>query len=204
MDGWVSLAISVAGAAVVRLVAGHHTGDRRAEPPPRPLVLESLIAPQEDTFVKLTGQVHSLGDALTAPLSGRRCVAYVAEAQAWRCKGVRHPTANAREMKTAPLLLVSRGGELTISGECVVALRATSLSPREPERELAFLEKRKLDGYLASTTFAEAILRDGDRISVTGVLLRDRGGESTYRDAPSQTRLVSRPDRPLTIQRARR
>lgn len=189
---------------MVRLVAGHHTGDRRSEPPPRPLVLESLAAPPEDAFVKLTGQVHSLGDTLTAPLSGRRCVAYVAEAQAWRCKGVRHPTANAREMKLAPLLLVSRGGELMLGGECVVAQRATNLSPRHPDRELAFLERRKLEGYLTSTTFAEAIIRDGDRISVTGVLLRDRGGESTYRDAPSQTRLVGRPDRPLTIQRLRR
>jgi hypothetical protein len=198
MDGLLGLAISVAGAVVCRMVAVHHMGDRRPAPP-RPRVIDSLGAAEEGELVKLTGQVHCMGEMLTAPLSGRPCIAYVAAAQAWRCKGVRHPIANAREMRIAPLLLVFGDGEVILHGDCIVDLRATAVSPRLADREVAFLERRKLESYLPSTTFAEAILRDGDRVSVSGVLLTDRGGERGYRDAPSHMRLVSRPGTPLTI-----
>jgi hypothetical protein len=127
----------------------------------------------------------------------------VAVAQAWRARGVRQLTASVREMKIAPLLLAFPDGEVVISGECLVELRAAKLSPRAPDREAEFLASRRRDGYLPSTKFAEAILRDGDRIWASGVLLRDRGGERGYRDAPSHMRLVSRPGCPLIIGRTR-
>lgn len=174
-----------------------------APPPPSPAEHEMLGTVQEGEFVKLTGQIQHAADSLTAPLSGRTCVAYIAIAQAWRARRVPHPTANAREMKIAPLVLVLRDGEVMIEGECVVELRTAAVSPRAPERELAFLATRKLASYLPSTRFAEAVVHAGDRIWVSGVLLRNHAGEHGYRDLPQRMRLVGMPGRPLTIGRAR-
>jgi hypothetical protein len=166
-------------------------------------VHDVLATAQEGEFVKLTGRIQYASESLVAPLSGRACVAYIAIAQAWRARRVPHPTANAREMKIAPLVVALADGQVAIHGDCAVELRTAAVSPRMPDREHAFLASRKLEGHLPATKFAEAVVRAGDRIWVTGVLRRDRGGETGYRDVPARMRLVGMPGRPLAIGRLR-
>ena len=177
--------------------------------PPRPLrptVHHVLATTQDDEFILLTGRVQPRAESLIAPLSGTACVAYVAVAQPRHEAGASPPATHVQEMQIAPLVVTVQDGEVVIEaseGECVVKLRTSEISPRAPEQETAFLAKRQLQHYLPSMTFAEGVVRSGDRVWVSGVLVRDHGGEHGYRDLAQRMRLVSGPGKPLTIGRAR-
>ena len=159
---------------------------------------------RDGEFVELTGRILAIAEPLVAALSGTQCVAYTAVAQVWHSKKIPQLIADLREMKLSPIMVAIEDGELIVEGDCFVQWPTASVSPRVLEREAAFLARHKLERYLDSTEFEEGVVHAGDRIWVRGVVVRDRSGEHGYREAPLRTRLVTGPDRPLTIGRPRR
>src|SRR5512140_3391221 len=76
--------------------------------------------------------------------------------------------------------------------------------PRTRWRHLTPCPGDPAPALLSSSQIAEAVLRVGDRVWITGVLVYARGGEHGYRDRLFTMRLVGQPGQRLTIGRARR
>ena len=178
--------------------------------PARPMVHHGLATAQEGEYITLTGRIETSTGTLVAPLSSSECVAYVAVARSFPLRGAgpggrtAPPSVDLCEMKIAPLVIAVQDGTVTIEGDCNVSLRPRPVSPRDVQREAEFLARRQLKHFLRSTEFTEAVLRVGDRVWVSGVLVYESGGEHGYRDRPVRMRLEHRPGRPLSIGRARR
>ncbi len=202
MEGWIVFGGMVVFTVMHQLLIRRgRPRARRAPAPPKPNVHETLASVQDGEFVKLTGRIQAATDSLAAALSGRPCIAYLAIARVWHSKAIPQLIADVREARAAPLVLAVHDAEVIIEGPCLMAWPTAAPSPRAPDREAAFLTSHKLERYLASTEFEEAVVHTGERIWVSGVVVHERAGEHGYRDSPLRTRLVTRPQRPLTIGR---
>jgi hypothetical protein len=212
MSAWV---LVVAVVAVLRWMYGprqEHLEPLPLPPPPSPwpvvvslrdrapggTVHDSLLTAQDGELVVMTGRLRSSTGTLLAPLSGTACIAYVAAARS-RYTERAPPLVDVWEMKAAPFVLELTDGDVLIDGECTVELRDTEVAPRVTEREVAFLAKRQLQHFLPSIAFAETRIGIGDRIWVSGVLMRELSGEHGYRDSSERMRLVARPGHSLEI-----
>jgi hypothetical protein len=205
MNRWIlGIGLIVFGALRIVLTRQAKARVRGQLPPPRAKLHEALASMTDGDFVQLTGKLQPATEALAAALSGTPCVAYVAVAQVWHSKKIPQLIAEVRVAKAQPLVLVVTDGEVILDGDCELEWPTTPLSPRAPDREAAFLASRKLERYLRFTEFQEGVVRSGDQVWVRGVAVRDQGNALGYRESPVRTRLVARPDRPLTIGRPRR
>jgi len=165
--------------------------------PAGPVEHDSPTMAMSGDFVRLVGHVRS-ADTLTAAVSGRRCVAYLARAR------VRRPhrdqlVADILETKLAPVVVVVGGDEVAIGGDCVIEWPTTPVAHSVLDRAVAFLASRNVAHYAASTEFEEAVIQSGDRVWITGTLVQQRGRELGYRDLPVYLRLVASRQHPLTI-----
>lgn len=179
-------------------------GVRARSPHTRSATVDRVL--QDGAAYLVTGRVRAVAPLVTAPLTGRACVAYVAHARVWSrldVAGVLVDEVYASEL--AAFVLDSTEGELTVdTASFAVDLprRAVCAYPRA--RELEFLARRGLAHYLRSTFSDEVIVAPGDRISVAGVVSREHDHATTargYRDVPLRMHLAGYPDRPLRIRR---
>ncbi len=161
---------------------------------------------QEGAAYAVTGTIRPLASAVVAPLTGRACVAFVAHARVWSrldLAGVLVDDAYAHGL--APFVLESAEGDLVIdSASFAIDLPARGVYGYPPVRQHAFLRARRLERYLRSTFCDEVIVNAGDRVSVRGVIARERdpdASEHGYRDTPVRLHLAGYPDRPLRIGR---
>jgi len=171
--------------------------------PSRPRVHAALRTAQDGEFITITGRIQRSSGTLTAPLSGTACAAYAAYARSVPDDQGTPPRVDLREMKLASLAIEVADGTVSIEGDGLVWLRCAPVSPRNIERETAFLAGQQLQHLLPSTALTEAVLQVGDRVWVSGVLVSEPGGEHGYRDRPVQLRLEARPGQPLSLGRSR-
>jgi hypothetical protein len=158
-------------------------------------------APQlEDTsLVTLEGTVKILERALDAPLSGKRCVAYLARGSYVRggvggSVGVLPlPVSSVPVVReeTVPFVLVTDAGEVVVEmGRADLAIRPGAVVPHSPERELDFLIAAGVATSSAELSFDEVVVEVGARIRVHGIGRIDaEPGAAGFRDVP---RVVTR------------
>jgi hypothetical protein len=164
-----------------------------------------LAAPstfEDNAAVTFTGTVKQLGEPLVAPLSGKRCVAYRALARIYGTRGGLRLEQEVAEIKMVPFALVTKHGDVVVDGDqCQLLARGEPIIPGNVERERRFLGREDLRG----TGFDEARIEIGATITVHGVSrqnLVEHGGETGFREAPTQIRLTGDPAHPLTIDHA--
>jgi hypothetical protein len=162
---------------------------------------------EDNAAVTFTGTVKLLGVPLTAPLTGKTCVAYRAVARTYTGSGRRtsleHEVADAAMV---PFVLVTKTGEVLVDGEtCQLVEPGEPIIPRKLDLEEKFLASQGLAGRARKAGFDEARVEIGAKITVHGVSrqeLAEHGGESGFREAPTQIRLTGDDAHPLTIDHA--
>ncbi|MBA3453343.1 MAG: hypothetical protein H0T42_09655 [Deltaproteobacteria bacterium] len=142
---------------------------------PAPVHTELAGIP-EGARVTLVGRVRAAADAIEAPLSGQSCVAYVIRAKAWHSKKVPHLVGDVSKTTSQPFVLALTDGDVIV--DCDIELEL-------------WTQVVTVSLYVDSTVFEEALMAEGDRVAVTGEIVRDRGAEGGYRDAPERTRIVA-------------
>jgi hypothetical protein len=166
----------------------------------------TVIADRE--LVTVEGTVIATATALTAPLSGRPCVAYHAVAMLYRVQGgERILFGTINEHRLTPFELeVERGGEtLLIDGDRAELVEPPRpLIPRKLELEQRFVARHDQPAELARYGgFEEAVIAIGDRVRVQGLALAEAHStaEQLYRDGAQRIRIVAHTAHPLTIGR---
>jgi hypothetical protein len=158
--------------------------------------------------VTVEGTVRTTATALTAPLSGRPCVAYHAVATLYDVVlGSRLIVGKIDEHRLMPfeLVLERDGGTVTIDGDrAELAEAPRPLIPRKIELEEDFVARHDRPAELARYGgFEEAVIAVGDRVRVQGLALAeaDAVAAQLYRDGAPRIRIVAHPEHPLTIGR---
>jgi hypothetical protein len=159
--------------------------------------------------VTVEGTVTATASSLTAPLSGRSCVAYHAVATLYRVQ--RHqdriPLGTIDEHRLTPFdLEIARGGEtVTIDGDrAELADLPRPLIPRKLDLEQRFVSRHGHPPELARYGgFEEAVISVGDRICVQGLAVVEAhaGADQLYRDGARRIRIIPHAAHPLTIGR---
>ena len=150
----------------------------------------------------VTGVIEAIGPPLRAPLSGQACVGYRAHARVLDGPHGISVIGEPTEVRAIRFRLVTAKGTLVVDTNAALEVRAQPLVPRQPAREAAFLadhgfpERSPTDG-----AFDEVALVVGGRVTVTGMLVRERlppehGG---YRDAGDERVLITSTAQPLTV-----
>jgi hypothetical protein len=159
--------------------------------------------------VTLTGIVRAGASTLTAPLSGRACVAHrsraylVGEAGSSEGRGIfgQVPAGVAEqpivEERTAFMLELSQGGSVAIDGEgLALDMTPQRVVPPAPARERAFLERFGLAAKHERAGFDEVLIAVGAKVAIRGMLRIESdpsaADERGYRDdAPRRMRLAA-------------
>ncbi|MFT3697156.1 MAG: hypothetical protein QM831_28700 [Kofleriaceae bacterium] len=176
-----------------------------------------LAAPQQfedNAVVTLTGTVKQIGEEqLTAPLSGRTCVAFMASARTYAQSAAGFGTRSVRaveleviEAVMLPFLLITKEGNVLVDGEdCLLPHRSAPIIPRKLERERRFLNRLadgRADAAAKDAGFDELVVTPGMKVRVHGVtrkqLTAGGGDEVGFRDAPMQIHLTGH-EGPLVI-----
>ncbi|MEP6866435.1 MAG: hypothetical protein ABJE66_37805 [Deltaproteobacteria bacterium] len=153
---------------------------------------------EDHGLVTLRGTVKQLGTPLTAPLTGRGCVAYRATGRTFTKVGHRKEV-DAEETETAmtPFVLVTKHGEVTVDGTtCELPTRSEPIIPRKLELEQKFMKRVMLIGSADTAGFDEIVVKPGMKIAVYGVVREEvtsSGGETGFREAPKQLRISGEP-----------
>jgi hypothetical protein len=164
------------------------------------------IADREVVIIE--GKVRATTPALTAPLSGRPCVAYHAVATLYEVRrGERILIGTIDEHRLTPFEVeLDRDGEsVTIDGDrAELAEAPRPLIPRKLELEQRFVARHDQPAELARYGgFEEAVIAVGDRVRVQGMALAEThaAAERLYRDEARRICIVAHPAHPLTIGR---
>jgi hypothetical protein len=165
----------------------------------------------EGTLGRVIGDAQPIDRVLQSPLTGRRCLYYVA-----RVEGNRSGNWHTRfeEKDGVPFLLTDDSGRAIIDPSCADAAltfdhdsRSDTVGDPTPT-EAAFLAKHggKAKGWIFNEKlrYVEAVIEPGKRIAVLGSGVRDPDPQGTpaegYRSAaPTLLRLTSSPRHPLMI-----
>ena len=166
----------------------------------------TVIADRE--LVTVEGTVTTTATVLTAPLSGRPCVAYHAVAMLYRVqRGNVIPVGTIDEHRLTPFeLKLERDGEtLLIDGDRAELVEPPGpLIPRKLELEQRFVARHDQPAELARHSgFEEAVIAIGDRVRVQGMALSEAHSatDQLYRDGAQRIRIVAHTAHPLTIGR---
>jgi hypothetical protein len=161
------------------------------------------------SIVTLTGTVRSAAAPMTAPLSGRSCVAYHSVATLYDI-GRRHrrlrATIEEHRLTGFELDLKRDGMIVLIEGDRADLVEHPSpIIPRDLYAEQRFVTRHGHPAELARDGgFEEATIAVGDRVRVQGLALIEAHplAEYGYRDGVTQIRIVAHAAHPLTIGRA--
>jgi hypothetical protein len=170
---------------------------------------------RDDELGKVVGRARALDEALMAPLSGRRCVYFVATVEEHRSTGkTSYWKTIIRETRGVPFMLEDDSGRALIDATAArVAVdfdgksNSGTFDDPTPE-EKTFLERHghKGQGWIFNRTlrYREAVIADGEMIAVLGAGTREPDPDAppaeAYRgDAPTRLRLTSSRTYPLVI-----
>jgi len=156
-------------------------------------------------IVTVEGTVRATATALTAPLSGRSCVAYHAIATVPREGRTVRDTIDEHRLTPFELEIAGDGATVTIDGDrAELAEEPRPLIPRKLELEQRFIARHGHSEQRARYSgFAEAVIAVGDRIRVQGLALAEADDDAAqlYRDGAPRIRIIAHPTHPLTIGR---
>jgi hypothetical protein len=190
----------VAAAGLVGLVGAINTSRKRAAVRAKMLAAPSTF--EDNAAVTFTGTVKPLGELLVAPLSGKPCVAYRALARIYGVRGGLRLERELAETKMVPFMLATKHGDVLVDGDQFQLLaRGEPIIPGNVERERRFLALEDMRG----TGFDELRIEPDAKITVHGIArqeLAEHGGETGFREAPTQIRLTGDDAHPLTIDHA--
>jgi cbb3-type cytochrome oxidase subunit 3 len=175
----------------------------------------SLNELPEDTHGRVIGQARALGEELKGPLTGRRCVYYIAIVEEQRSTGrSSYWRTIASETRGIPFMLEDGTGRAIVDPNgAQVALdfdgnsKSGTFNQADPVQE-QFLAKhgQKSEGWVFNKTlrYREAMIEVGETIAVLGSGIREpdpnAAPEAAYRGAPpTRLRLTSSPKFPLII-----
>lgn len=206
MAEWIYVVV-VGGVALVRMAMASAAQDRSGPRQPIFLPPRSAMEPRAETarparhrhltttaagqHVALSGRIVSATGSLTAPLSGDTCVAYAVASLGpelpWRSEAV-------------PLLVAVSGGTVAVPRDVELQLRLRPVADADPAHVAALCA----EGLVTRRELLEAVLRIGDPVWVSGVIVADHAGEQGYRDHAIAMRIEGRPGIPVRMGRARR
>lgn len=169
----------------------------------------------DDQLGKVVGRTRGLDEILSAPLTGRRCVYFVATVEERRKTGKSHHWREViREARGVPFMLEDDSGRALIDATAArIAIdfdgksySGTFDDPSEAER--AFLARHDQKGerwvFNRRLRYHEAVIEEGETIAVLGAGTRepdpDAPPAAAYRgEVPTRLRLTSSPKYPLVI-----
>jgi hypothetical protein len=185
-------AIAAIGVGIRQVQATRHRAAIRAK---------MLAAPQafeDNALVTLTGTAKLVGEALTAPLSGKPCIAFRATARTYKTRTPRkiaEVDQEVSETRMTSFVLVTKDAEILVDGDvCELPIRSAPVIPRKLDRERDFMVKGALCGLPKDAGFDEVVIPDGAKIMVHGVARKELatdGGETNFREAPTKIRMTS-------------
>jgi hypothetical protein len=156
--------------------------------------------------VTLTGVVRAAGPLLTAPLSGRPCLAYQARARLFDPIRPGHVIAAPTAIEMTPFVIVTPRGEVRVPAQPIAfAIAAATVIDRDADRERAFLTGHGVSAELhLGAGLDEVRLLPGATVVLAGMIRLERAhadtGERGFRDdAPLEPHLVGAGDAPLTL-----
>jgi hypothetical protein len=158
---------------------------------------------------RIVGKAQLHRDHLVAPLSGRRCLYYVATIEQSKY-GTDIWTPLATEQSCVPFAVTDASGRAIVDAtHAHVALEFDHQSESRTVEELddaqrTLLARQRIDPLHRLLRYAEAIVTDGKRVSVLGAGTRepdpDAPPESAYRGAqPTRLRLTGSRRHPLVM-----
>jgi hypothetical protein len=196
ITGGVIKLVVLAFAGFFAAVAAIPTAIRRSHARKHRLAAPDAII--DHGIVTLRGTVKLLGTPLTAPLSGRACVAFRATGRTFTFIG-KHKQIDAEttEVVMTPFVLETKHGDVIVNGEvCELPAHSAPIIPRKLELEQAFMRRATLLGMAADAGFDEIVVKPGMKIAVHGVVREEvttSGAETGFREAPKQRRLTGEP-----------
>lgn len=175
----------------------------------RQRALAGRVEFRDHELVTATGVVRGGGETLTAPLSGRACIAYESRGRLFQTRASIELLAAPLDAASLPFVVATRGGDVLVDGTALAfAVPPERLVERSEALELAFLARHGVapDRH-DEVQFDEVIIAAGARVTIRGVAILERdgraAGERGYRDdAPATIRLVPHGETPVTILRA--
>lgn len=172
-------------------------------PPPKPAVRSSLASVREHELVRLTGRVRAIGEPMASPITGTSCIACLSRAQVWHSRKIPQLIEDLRDARIAPFALEVADGLVLVDNPVVIEMKTSRVTPRSPEDARALLAAHKLERFLPSSDFEEALIQAGDEIAVVGVLVRERLEAAGYRElAQERMKVVADPRHPVTLSAA--
>jgi hypothetical protein len=157
-------------------------------------------------IVSLTGTVAPIGELLVAPVSGKPCVVFTAQARFFLRFGrqVRF-LGNHVEIKAVPFELVAPLARVVVDPtQHRLLVRLSPSIPRSFARERAWLDG--IDAQHGEPSCEEACIEPGARIVVRGIAQRELDetatAETGFREPPTRFRIIGDPQRPVLIDRA--
>ena len=153
--------------------------------------------------IELTGTTRLLRDPLIAPLTGEPCLAHVSRARVFTRLDFVGDLVEEFEVVDVALFLLEtvHGDVLVVDKPAIVTLVPLHFQTRDEARLASFLRSRDLDRYVRSTFFEHAALREGDPVTMTGVITHEPVPmlEAGFRELPVRTRLTGYGKHPLTL-----
>jgi hypothetical protein len=161
-----------------------------------------LAAPktfEDNALITLTGTAKLIGEPLIAPLSGKPCIAFRTNGRTFKSshssRKMREIDQEVSEIRMTPFVLVTADDEILVDGDvCELPIRSAPVIPRKLDRERDFMVRAALLGAPQDAGFDEVVIPDGAKIMVHGVarkVLATTGGETHFREAPTQIRMTS-------------
>jgi hypothetical protein len=218
--GWSVVVMALALSGIARLIAG---GFRKREKG----ILEELagrplapIGKASGAGLRVAGRVQALGDFVTAPVTGRRCVAFELRVEVWRGAGGRTnrwvPILELEDARSFGLAdetgdaFVDAGGPFVLALVPDVAGGPGSSDPIDAGRRavVTSLIGKVHAGWLRGSVpwrYSEGVLDEGDVVSVGGSGVRELNGAGrspNSRDPPEWLVLRGSDEEPLLISNA--
>ncbi|HEY5922885.1 MAG TPA: GIDE domain-containing protein [Kofleriaceae bacterium] len=211
--GFALLALGVAGFAAWAF--WYYSNDQQIRRRLRKTPTRSIQELRDDELGKVVGRARGLDEMLEAPLSGRRCVYFVAIVEEQRSTGKSsYWKTIIKETRGVLFMLEDDSGRALVDATAArIAIdfdgkskSGTFDDPTPVER--AFLDRhgQKGEGWIFNRTlrYREAVIADGETIAVLGAGTREPDPDAppaeAYRgEPPTRLRLTSSPKYPLVI-----
>ena len=175
-----------------------------------------IRAMPEGARARVVGTVTAHGATLRAPLTGRACVAYVAQVEERISTGkTSYWTNRIHEVKSVPFAIDDGTGRAIVdpgAAQLLVEMDATTKSGAFDDAtpiEADFLRRHGMasTGWFFNKTlrYVEGVIEPGERVAVLGQAVRepdpDAAGQVTgYRDAlPTRPRIGGTPAQPILV-----
>ncbi|HEX5062077.1 MAG TPA: GIDE domain-containing protein [Kofleriaceae bacterium] len=170
---------------------------------------------RDDELGKVVGHARGLDEVLNAPLTGRRCVYFIATVEEHRSTGKSsYWKTIVRETRGVPFMLEDGSGRALVDATAAritldfdgKSQSGTFDDPTEAEKAFLARHGEKGEGWVfnRSLRYREAVIEDGETIAVLGAGTREPDPDAppteAYRgDVPTRLRLTSSRKYPLVI-----